>query len=216
ERDEDALHKAERYVYLHDVHMAHWFYHENQYARARELLDHCAGDQRGWEWHYLDRIMHADLSCLTGHTQPVHALAFAPHGRWLVSGSGDRTLGLWEPGAANSLQRVPGHSGPVWGVAFSPDRMRLASAAGSARTAGDSVVWDLTDGPTPQAREVFRVPGMSERAALAFHPTRPLLAAATGLRTGEPARVLLLDGDGTEVGRWEGAVGQGCVALAWS
>jgi eukaryotic-like serine/threonine-protein kinase len=215
-RAEVALRQAQRYLYLDSIHLADRAYQDNQLARARELLRDCPDEQRGWEWHYLDRITHAERLDMAGHTQAVHALAFPRHGKWMVSGSGDRTLRFWEPRTGERLQQLTGHSGPVWGVAVSPDTRRLASVAGSARHPGELIVWDLAGGPSPQPRVAFRVRATAgERAAVAFHPTRPLLAVAAGIRAGRPAEVVVLDALGGVVRRWTGA-GQGCVALAWS
>ena len=45
---------------------------DNNIAAARELLDGTSKDLRGWEWHYVHRLCHADLLTLKGHTTPVY------------------------------------------------------------------------------------------------------------------------------------------------
>jgi WD40 repeat protein/tRNA A-37 threonylcarbamoyl transferase component Bud32 len=219
EAKEEADRKQKRYLYVNDICMTDRLYHESQLLRARQLLHDCAADQRGWEWHYLDRITNADLLSLTGHTQPVHALAFAPRQRWLVSGSGDGSLVFWETGSAKRMFELPISSQPVWSLAFSPDGMRLASVAGSRRAWGELVVWDLGTGSDPKPSEVIRIrlaDRLGERAAVGYHPSKPVLAVATGVRVGQPGCLLLLDACGKEVRRWSGNADQGCVALAWS
>ncbi|MFD0743058.1 WD40 repeat domain-containing protein [Phytohabitans flavus] len=37
------------------------------------------------------------LHTLTGHTESLHALAVAPDGLWLASGSADQSLRIWSP-----------------------------------------------------------------------------------------------------------------------
>jgi WD40 repeat protein len=217
--EQQARRREKRWLYVTDISMADRFYRENQLLRARQLLEDCAPDQRGWEWRYLDRIAHAELLTLTGHVQPVYTLAFAPRRGWLVSGAGDGSLVFWEPATARRLLELPGHSGAVWSTAFSPDGTRLASVAGAGRKAGELIVWDLGTGSDPRPREALRTSledRVGERAAVAYHPARPLLAVATGLRTGRPGSLLLLDDRGTEVRRWSGTSGRGCVAVAWS
>ncbi len=217
--EQEARRKERRYRYVTDVSMADRFYRENQLFRARQLLEDCGPDQRGWEWRYLDLVAHADLLSLTGHTQPVYTLAFAPRRGWLVSGAGDGSQVFWDPITGRRLLELPGHSGPVWTAAFSPDGLRLASAAGSGRKAGELIVWDLGNGPEPGPREALRTAmedRLGERAAVAFHPGKPVLAVATGLRTDRPGCLLLLDERGKEVRRWSGSADRGCVALAWS
>lgn len=216
---QDARRKEKRYLFVNDIYMVDRHYHENQLFRARQLLEDCAADQRGWEWRYLDRITKADLLSLTGHTQPVHTLAFAPHRRWLASGSGDGSLVLWEPSAKKRLLELPVDSGPVWGVAFSPDGMRLASVAGSGRDSGELIVWELGNSSDLKPREVIRTRidnRWGERAAVGYHPNKPILAVATGARRGQPGSLLLLNAHGEEVRRWSANADQGCVALAWS
>ncbi len=217
--EQEADRKEKRCLYVNDIYMTDRLYHDNQLFRARQLLEGCAADQRGWEWHYLDRITHADLLSLTGHTQPVHTLAFAPQRRWLVSGSGDGSLVFWETGTAQRLLTLPVKAGPVWGAAFSPDGMRLASVAGSSRDSGELIVWELGTGAEPKPREAIRTrlaDQLGERAAVGYHPSKPLLAVATGVRAGQPGCLLLLDACGNEVRRWLASADQGCVALAWS
>ncbi len=219
EEREEADRKEKRYLYVNDICMTDRLYHENQLLRARQLLEDCDPFQRGWEWHYLDRITNADLLSLTGHTQPVHTLAFAPRQRWLVSGSGDGSLVFWEPGAAKRMLELPVSSKPVWSVAFSWDGMRLASVTGSSRESGELVVWELGTGSDPKPREVIRsrLEGrLGARAAVAYHPSKPVLVVATGACVGQPGCLLLLDAEGKVVRHWSGSAEQGCVALAWS
>jgi WD40 repeat protein/tRNA A-37 threonylcarbamoyl transferase component Bud32 len=208
-----------RYLYVNDICMTDRLYHENHLLRARQLLQDCDTDQRGWEWHYLDRITSADLLSLTGHTQPVHSLALAPRRRWLVSGSGDGSLVFWETGSAKRMFELPIGSQPVWGLAFSPNGTRLASVAGSRRNSGELIVWELGISSAPKPHEVIRnrqADRLGERAAVGYHPSKPVLAVATGVRVGQPGCLLLVNACGEEVRRWPGSADQGCVALAWS
>jgi WD40 repeat protein/serine/threonine protein kinase len=217
--EREADQREKRYLYLNDIYMADRLYQENQLLRARQLLENCAVNQRGWEWRYLDRITKADLVSLTGHTQSVHTLTLAPNQRWLVSGSGDGSLVFWERATGKRLLEMPGDSGPVWGVTFSPDGRRLTSVAGSGRNAGELIVWDLGRGSDLNPREVIRT-RMNNRlgqwAAVGYHPNKPVLAVATGARRGRPGGLLLLDAHGEEFRRWSGKPDHGCVTLAWS
>ncbi|MDW8110618.1 MAG: hypothetical protein RMJ96_03310, partial [Candidatus Bipolaricaulota bacterium] len=56
-----------------------------------------------------------------GHNDPVYSVAFSPDGKWLASGSGDRTVKLWDIAAHSLIKTLPEHAGPVGSVAFSPD-----------------------------------------------------------------------------------------------
>ncbi len=82
---------------------------------------------------------------LIGHQGSVLATAISPDGRWLVTGSADRTARLWDlasedPAASSVVLRR--HRGRVGAVAVSPDSRWLV-------TAGDdsiAILWDLTAG----------------------------------------------------------------------
>ena len=68
---------------------------------------------------------------LEGHSKMIGALSFSPDGKFLVSGSEDKTLRLWE--LSTQTQSLIGtHSWGVNSVAFSPDGKQIASiCAGS-------------------------------------------------------------------------------------
>jgi WD40 repeat protein len=59
----------------------------------------------------------------------VSGLAFSPDGRRLVTGSGDRTVRVWDVERGTELACLHGHEDRVWGVAFSPDGRLVASAS---------------------------------------------------------------------------------------
>ncbi len=77
---------------------------------------------------------------LSGHVYEVLSVAFSPDGRWLASGSGDRTIRVWDVENLDAVPRVlNGHEDWVGSVAFSPDGQWLASGSDD-RTVR---VWDM-------------------------------------------------------------------------
>jgi WD40 repeat protein len=56
-----------------------------------------------------------------GHTNIVTSFAFSFDGKYLVSGSLDKTVKLWSIEALNEILSLQGHSSGVACVAFSPD-----------------------------------------------------------------------------------------------
>jgi WD40 repeat protein len=77
---------------------------------------------------------------LRGHEAPVLALAFSPDGTRLLTGSEDKTAGLWDGKSGQLLAVYRGHTGGVNLVAFSPDGKRVATAGAAELMAR---VWNL-------------------------------------------------------------------------
>jgi WD40 repeat protein len=72
----------------------------------------------------------AGISALGRHQDFVRSVQFSPDGRFLVSGSDDRTVRLWQvAGPARPVAVFPGHRGAVNSVAFSPDGRLIASGS---------------------------------------------------------------------------------------
>ncbi|HEX3148140.1 MAG TPA: WD40 repeat domain-containing protein [Gemmataceae bacterium] len=74
---------------------------------------------------------HGRPTKLEGHTQNVTALAVSQDGKFLATGSSDKTIRLWDmTGTSARLARVyQGHSEEVASLAFSPDGQTLASGS---------------------------------------------------------------------------------------
>jgi serine/threonine protein kinase len=161
-RSADRLAVTEHSLYLSRIAQVHEHVRAGRFAPAAELLRQCQPqefqpDQRGWEWHYLQRfctIGHDPVIVLPGGPDRIVVSGFrgvtveavSPDGRRkaLVGSDGlivicdavtrQEVLTLRMPPTADALHRPR--------VAFSDDGLRLA-----ATWAGGAVVWDATNRP---------------------------------------------------------------------
>jgi len=84
-----------------------------------------------------------------GHTGRVTSVAISPDGRYTLSGSGDKTIRLWELSSSRSVRTLEGHSGWVQSVTFSPDGNFAVSGSDDMTVR----VWELASGRCVQTLE---------------------------------------------------------------
>jgi WD40 repeat protein len=112
------------------------------------------------------------VAVLRGHVEPVYALAFSPDGRFLVTGSFDNTLKLWDVASQKELRTFggpEGHTKLVLAVAFRADGRQVASG-GADNTAK---VWDV-----PSSQPLRTLAAGAPLRHLALSPDGKRVAAA--------------------------------------
>ncbi|HEY9608286.1 protein kinase domain-containing protein [Allocoleopsis sp.] len=121
------------------------------------------------------------VQTFTGHSDGgldwyagVTSIAFSPTGEWIVSGSEDHTLKVWDISTAQEIRTLAGHSAFVRSVAISPNGQFLASAA------DDTIkLWELKTG-----EEIRTLSGHSSVIQrIAFSPDGQILASAGNDKT---------------------------------
>jgi WD40 repeat protein/transcriptional regulator with XRE-family HTH domain len=127
-----------------------------------------------------------------GHTADVWGVDFSPDGKYLVTGSDDRTARLWDVATGETIRIFSGQSGGIDGVEFSPDGKYLLAGGGADHTAR---LWDVASGETVQVFSGHT--GSVDDAA--FAPDGKLIVTAGGedmtvriwdVATGETLHVL--------------------------
>ncbi|OJV88160.1 MAG: hypothetical protein BGO39_08165 [Chloroflexi bacterium 54-19] len=150
----------------------------------------------------------APILTLTGHFEPVQALAFSPDGKQLASGSYDRTIRLWDLSTGKQTAEFKGKVPEYfrfYTLAFSPDGKMLAGAGSGDPDSKDFPVkvWDIATG-----QGIASLQGHTGNVlTLAFSPDGKTLASGS-----EDGSVRLWDIAGKkELARLDSKAGKGIV-----
>ena len=123
-----------------------------------------------------------ELRRFSGHSAAVRALVFSTDGKWLFSGSDDKTIRIWDVPVGREMQRLARHTGAVTCLAVSPDGAGLLSGSRD----GTLRRWDLRSG---QVAGQFEPAGSGGGGVLAaWHLRRQLPGRLHPLRY-DPASV---------------------------
>ena len=70
-----------------------------------------------------------NIRTLNGHTDCVMSVSFSPDGKYICSGSDDKTVRLWNVDTGKHVRTLNGHTNNVWSVSFSPDGKYICSGS---------------------------------------------------------------------------------------
>jgi WD40 repeat protein len=105
---------------------------------------------------------------LRGHTSYVYPVVYTSDGRYLVSGSWDRTIRVWNADTGAELRVLTEHRTRITGLAAAPDSPRVAAVTDG----GELAVWDVEQGVAAASATVRRT-----WATVAWSPDGRTIAA---------------------------------------
>ena len=107
---------------------------EKREAEARKQIEEAV------RWLVLNLPAHPKT--LTGHSSSVISVCWSPDGKYLASGSQDKTVIMWDAKSGQELKIFEGHTDCVVSVYWSPDGKYLASRANDEIV----IIWDADSG----------------------------------------------------------------------
>jgi WD40 repeat protein len=119
---------------------------------------------------YLRDMRTSEIRVLRGHTGVVRSLAFSADDRWLVSGSEDATVRVWDVQEGKEYKCFRGHLDIVCSVAFAPGGEQVASASAD----GTVKLWHLAEQPEYRSLE----PALRLAGPIALSPDGTSVAVA--------------------------------------
>ena len=89
-----------------------------------------------------------DIYVQIGHKDEVTSVCFSSDGKYIASGSRDRTIKLWEASTGKLVMTFEGHESEVNAVCFNPDGNYIASGSGSLLGSKDNTIklWEASTG----------------------------------------------------------------------
>ncbi len=108
----------------------------------------------------------------------VRSVAFTPDSKLLAAGTRYGVTKVWDNDGHEVASLKGKHTGDVWAIAFSADGRTLAVGDGDWNKPSDVVLWDTTTW-----KERARLKHTNEVLCIAWHPTKPVLAAGAWDKT---------------------------------
>ncbi len=85
-----------------------------------------------------------DIKVQLGHKDLISSVTFSPNGKYVLSGSWDNTIKLWDIATGKEIRTFIGHNNGVVSVRFSLDGKYILSGAGDTMNKGIITITNLT------------------------------------------------------------------------
>jgi len=140
--------------------VADYFYCDEQYEKAGKYYN-LTGNKKGLENSYsklADSYFYMKDKTFSGHSSTIYSVAISADNHYIVSGSADKTIKLWDPASAKVVRTFSEFKGPVVSVAISSDHHYLVSNSYDQSVLENYdqsiILWDLATGK--KLRTFFR------------------------------------------------------------
>jgi WD40 repeat protein len=197
DRDEAIL-RPNRLYYVTQLQFALQAVHDDEPKTARQRLDRCQEELRGWEHAYVSRLCDGSQMTLRGHKDVVWVVACSPDGRLAASGDQEGKVKIWDVLTGREVRTFSDHTGAIVHLAFGADSKRVFSVAWKTDQTWEPLIWDAETGAILARSEIVAREGW----LVAFTPDGGrLLGKRNGTlaiwdpNTGRPLRTLQGDGD---------------------
>jgi len=121
----------------------------------------------------LDALTGSQTAVLSGHTGQINSLTYSLDGTFLVSGSSDKTIKVWDVQTGGVVKTLHGHSDWVNKVSISTDNTMIASAARDRMIC----LWNIKLG---SCCIIERYRDYANTFTVTFSPTNPQLLSSSG------------------------------------
>jgi len=141
----EANHKrASELLYISDLRRAQTEWEDGNPDRVLSLLArHRSEEQlKDFEWYYWLSRCAAGATALKGHRQIVNSVNYSVDGKWVISGSYDGTIKIWNVKSKKMIHDLKGHKSAVMDACFHPNNQQVASVSQD----GTIRIWNLMEG----------------------------------------------------------------------
>ena len=104
--------------------------------------DKSSGAYTCWLWN-VSTGKQVKFDTIEGHLDRINDAAFSPDGRYVITGSNDFTLKLWDVASGKMMRTLEGHTSPVEKVAFSPDSQYVLSTERRPPAKHETRIWEV-------------------------------------------------------------------------